>query len=136
MRLKISNNQSGFTLVEVIVVIVVAGIMMIGISNTVVGIRLINARAKDAAVVNSLVEDKVEELRSQTFVGLSDGTFDFTDELPDTITKNRSATYTVSTVSGNAALKQLDVTVSYNDFNSNAVYEYRTYIGELGVGQY
>lgn len=131
-----AQNQKGFTLVEIIVTIVVAGIMMIGLSSTVIGIRLINARAKDAALVNSIVEDKVEELRSQTFVRLVNGTYDFTDELPDTITDDRTATYTVATASGNVALKEITITISYNDFNEEDVYEYKTFIGELGVGQY
>lgn len=130
------NRQEGFTLVEVIVTIIVAGIMMIGLSSTVVGIRLINARAKDAALVNSLAVDKIEQLRSATFVSLADGTYDFTSELPDTITNNRSAVYTVETVPGNVALKEINLTISYNDFNTEKVYEYSAFIGELGVGQY
>ncbi len=129
-------NQSGFTLVEIVVVIIISGIMMVGLSSTVVSIRLVNARAIDSALVNSIVEDKVEELRSQTYVSLSDGTYDFTSELPATINENRSAEYTITTVSGNAALKEVDFIVTYNDFNNSAVYEYKTYIGELGVGQY
>jgi len=130
------NNQNGFTLVEVVVTIIVAGIMMIGLSSTVVGIRLVNARAKDAVLVNSIVEQKIEELRSQTFIRLVDGSYDFTADLPDTITSNRYAGYEVASIPGNPALKQVTVTVSYNDFNDEEVYTYRTFIGELGVGQY
>lgn len=131
-----SKNDIGFTLVEVIVTIVVAGIMMIGLSTTVVGIRLINARSKDAALINSVAIEKVEELRSRTFIQLDDGSYDFTNELPDTITNDRSATYTVSSVPGNASLKEIVVSINYNDFNNESTYEYKTYIGELGVGQY
>jgi prepilin-type N-terminal cleavage/methylation domain-containing protein len=136
MEKMVSKNDIGFTLVEVIVTIVVAGIMMIGLSTTVVGIRLINARSKDAALINSVAIEKVEELRSRTFIQLDDGSYDFTNELPDTITNDRSATYTVSSVPGNASLKEIVVSINYNDFNNESTYEYKTYIGELGVGQY
>jgi len=130
------NNQSGFTLVEVVVTIIVAGIMMIGLSSTVVGIRLVNARAKDAALINTIAEQKIEELRSRTFVQLEDGTFDFTNELPNTITGDRLAEYEVETVTGNVALKEITVSITYNSFNNEVTYAYRSYIGELGVGQY
>lgn len=94
----------------------------------------LNDRARDRASVNALVENKVEGLRSISFVGLTDGTTDFTSELPASIGAPRSAVYTVSSVS--PALKQVDVVVTYNDHGQTRTTTYRTYIGELGVGQY
>lgn len=136
MKKRIKQSEEGFTLLEVIIAIVISSIMLVGLASMIVNIRLINARARDIAVVNAIAVAKVEELRSNSYVSLEDGTYEFTDELPATITKNRSAEYIVNTVPGNPALKEVLVTISYNDFNDPVTYKYKTYIGELGVGQY
>ena len=130
------DKKDGFTIVEVIITIVVGSILLFGLAAMVNSIFVINARAHDTILVNSLIEDKVEELRSNTFASLSDGTVDFANELPDSITEGRSATYTVSAVTGNLGLKEVEFNVSYNDYGSTVYYNYKTFIGELGVGQY
>ena len=130
------RNNQGFTIIEVIIAIVVGSILMFGLATMVNSIRVINARAQDTVLINSLVEDKVEELRSMGFSALEDITVDFTDDLPASITKNRSATYTTTTVTGNVGLKEVEISISHNDYGSTTYYEYKTFIGELGVGQY
>ncbi|HEU5187581.1 MAG TPA: hypothetical protein VFT87_03695, partial [Candidatus Saccharimonadales bacterium] len=97
-------------------------------------IDALNDRARDRAAINALVENKVESLRSISFVGLADGTTDFTNELPASVGAPRSATYTIS--SANTALKQVDVVVTFSDHGESRTMSYKTYIGELGVGQY
>ncbi len=130
-------NKSGFTLIEIVVVILVSSVMMVGLATTAQTIRQVNARARDVALVNSIAEDKIEEIRSQTFVALVDGEYDFTDELPQTLTENRLAEYEISSPdAGNPAIKQVRVSITYNDFNDPVTYDYTTLIGELGVGQY
>jgi prepilin-type N-terminal cleavage/methylation domain-containing protein len=126
----------GFTIVELIVAIAVFAIIIPSIAGFLNLLGVINDRARDTATVNALVEHKVEALRSLSFVGVSDGTVDFTDELPSTIASpgTRSAEYVVTSLS--ASLKQIDITVSYDHLGQNRSLEYRTYLGELGVGQY
>lgn len=128
------TKQSGFTLVELVVTITVFAIIVPALASMLGQLDGVNDRARDLSVINALVENKVEGLRSISFTGLLNGTTPFTSELPETIATPRSASYTISTV--NSALKQVDVTVVYNDHGQTRTISYRTYIGELGVGQY
>lgn len=129
-----TKNTSGFTIVELLIAISVFAIIIPALASFLNLLSVINDRARDTAVVNALVENKAESLRSISFVGITDGTTDFTGELPGTISTPRSATYNISSLS--TSLKQVDVTVAYNDHGQTRTLSYRTYIGELGVGQY
>jgi len=133
--MRVENTQtSGFTLLEVIVAIVVATLVTTGLYTMVNNIRGLNDRSRDLITVNSLIEDKIEELRSATYLGLSDGEFDFSDELPQTIAAPREAVYVVTATENN--LRQVSLSVTYNEAGTARTIDYITYIGELGVGQY
>lgn len=128
------QRTSGFTITELLVTIAVFAILVPVFAGIVGMLDGLNDRARDLANINALVENKVESLRSISFVGISNGTTDFTAELPATISTPRSAQYTISSVT--TALKQVDLTVTYNDRGTARTLTYKTYIGELGVGQY
>lgn len=128
------KNQQGFTITELLITIVVFAILVPVFGGLISTIGSLNDQARDRATIHALVENKVESLRSISFTGLSDGTVDFTNELPESITAPRSATYVVTAV--NPALKRIDVVVTYTDKGGPSSLEYRTFVGELGVGQY
>jgi prepilin-type N-terminal cleavage/methylation domain-containing protein len=132
--MKRSNKQSGFTIIELLISIAVFGVVIPGLVALINGINDLNDRARDLSVINGLVENKVESLRSISFVGINNGTVDFTSELPATIGGPKSANYTVSSAS--TSLKQIDINISYQDNGTTKNINYRTYLGELGVGQY
>lgn len=128
------HKQAGFTVVELLIAIAVVGILvptLIGFINT---LNRLNDRARDLTIASSLAENKIEGLRSLGFTGLSDGTTSFSTELPTTLGGPKSASYTISTP--NTGIKQVDLNISYNDHGAIKNLTYRTYIGELGVGQY
>lgn len=127
-------NKSGFTIIELLITMAVFGLVIPGLVGLVTTNQRLNDRARDLSTINALVENKVEGLRSISFVGVSNGTYDFSSELPETIAVPRSATYVVSSVS--SSLKQIDITITYADYGQTKSLEYRTYLGELGVGQY
>jgi hypothetical protein len=60
------------------------------------------------------------------------GTSSLSSELPSQL-PGRSGTMTVSQPFG--GIKRIDLSISYKDGTINRAYSYRTYIGELGVGQ-
>lgn len=129
-----SKRPSGFTVVELLVTIGLLALAVPALATLINTVSAINDRSRDLASVHALVENKMESLRSISYTGLTNGTTDFSSELAATIAQPRSATYTISSL--NASVKQVDVSVSYNDHGETRNLTYRTYIGELGVGQY
>lgn len=128
------KTESGFTIIELLIAIAVVGILvptLIGFVNT---LNRLNDRTRDLAIVNSLAENKIESLRSIGYSGVNDGTVSFTGELPDTLGNPKSASYTVTTP--NPGIRQVDLTITYDDHGKNQSVKYKTYVGELGVGQY
>ncbi len=128
------NNTAGFTIIELLIAIAVVGILVPTLVSFVNTLNRFNDRARDMTLVNSLAENKAESLRSLGYSGLTDGSTSFVSELPTTLGSPKNATYTVSTP--NPGIKQVDLVISYNDHGATQTANYRTMIGELGVGQY
>lgn len=128
------HRQTGFTIIELIIAIVIFAILVPSTASFLALLNDMNDRARDTAIINALAENKVESLRSAKFTSLADGTTNFTNELPQTITAPRSATYQISTPQ--SGLKMAFITITYNDHGRQKTLSYKTYIGELGVGQY
>jgi len=130
MQLK---RQNGFTLVELLVSIAVAAIVTASLSQVVTSYVHVAQRGRYLNLANSYAEAKIESLRNTGYNGLTPGTTSLTSELPSQLPRSRSASMTIGSPSG--GLKEVDITVSYNDQGQSNSYTYTTYIGELGVGQ-
>lgn len=128
------KTEQGFTIIELLVTIAVVGILVPTLAGFVNTLNRFNDRARDLTLINALAENKVESLRSIGYSGIASGTTSFVSELPTTIGSPRSASYTVTTP--NTGIKQIDLTISFNDHGTTQTVYYRTLIGELGVGQY
>lgn len=128
------KNQSGFTIVELIVAIVVGGIMFTSLHSMYTSQTYLSQRGRDLVLANAYVEGKVEALRSAGYLSLTNGTFTITSELPAELNSPRTGTLVVSSFS--TSIKQLDISLTYNEQGTSRTYSYRTFIGELGVGQY
>lgn len=128
-----ATKADGFTLVELLVAIAVGAIVTATLSQVVTSYVHVAQRGRYLNLANSYVEAKVETLRNTGYNSLSAGTTNLTGELPSQLPLSRSASMTIGASSG--GLKQVDITVSYNDQGQNVSYGYTTYIGELGVGQ-
>jgi prepilin-type N-terminal cleavage/methylation domain-containing protein len=124
------THQSGFSMVELIIAIALFAIAIPIVALLISTLSQLNDSAADTVVANSVAENKIESLRSKGFNGISDGTTTFSNELPTTLPVPRTASYTISSVS--TSLKSVTVTISYGGKQT----EYKTYLGELGVGQY
>lgn len=126
-------DESGFTLVELLVAIAVGAIITASLTQVVTGYLHMTQRGRYLSLANSYVEGKTEALRNMGYNGVSTGTTSLTAELPDQLPPSRNASMTVTSPSG--GLKQVDITVSYQDQGQTNTYSYTTYLGELGVGQ-
>lgn len=130
----IKKDASGFTVVEIIVTILVGTVMLLGLNTIFTTNLFLNQRTRDTILANSFAEAKFEALRSKGYLGLSDGASDITAELPSELNSPRSATLTISSYTG--AIKQADLSITYNEQSTQRTFTYRSLVGELGVGQY
>lgn len=126
-------KQEGFTVLEMMITIALAGIIIPSISVAMTNINSINYRARNLALANMIAQNKVELLRSAGFNSVPVGTTVFTSELPNYFQSPKSANYVVSSSAVN--LKNITVTISYNDQGNTRSISYKTFISELGVGQ-
>jgi len=126
-------DQAGLTLVELVVTIAVAAIVIVALNAIVTSYLHVSQRGRYLNLANSFVEGEFEALRNQGYNSISTGTSSLTSQLPTQLPPSRNSSMTVSSPS--AGLKQIDITVSYQDQGQTNSYAYTTYIGELGVGQ-
>lgn len=129
-----NNKQVGFTIVELVVAMVVGSILAGATTLIIVDQARISQLGRDTALANSYAETTVEGLRSIGYNGLSNGTTDVTSELPSELKSPRNGEVVISDAM--TGVKQIDLTMTYNDQGTQRTYNYRTFIGELGVGQY
>lgn len=128
------NSESGFTLVELLVAILVGAIFAGSANLIIVQHTHLGQRGRDLVLANAYVESKIEELRSIGFSGINNGTTDITSELPADLKAPHSGTLEITNQSN--SIKKIVLTLTYNDQGANRNYSYTTLIGELGVGQY
>lgn len=131
---RLKKEQGGFTIVELLLVIVVGSILVLSINTILTSHAYLSQRGRDLILANAYAELKMESLRSIGFLGLSDGTTDITSELPSELSNSRSGTLVISSFS--PSVKQVLITITYNEQGKSRTYSYKSYIGELGVGQY
>ena len=127
------TNPNGFTIVELLVCIVVAGIVVVSLNTVVTTYLHVSQRGRYLNLANSYVEAEVETLRNSGYNSISLGSTNLTSSLPSQLPLGSSATMIVTSPSG--GIKQIDISVTYNDQGQTNSYGYTTYIGELGVGQ-
>lgn len=127
------NRHAGFTVVELVVTIVIAGFIVPAVAIALNNLTVINKQARDQVLANMLAQNKVETLRSLGFNSVNTGTVSFTSDLPNTFGSPKSASYTVT--EPQTGVKQIDVNISYTEYKTTKNVTYRTYLGELGVGQ-
>lgn len=130
------NNScaSGFTIVELLVTMIVGAILAGSVTLFLAQHVHLAQKGRDVSVTNSFVENKIESIRSAGYLSLTNGTTNVTSELPTELKAPRSAAVTISDQS--TSVKQIDISVTYNDQGAARTYTYTTYVGELGVGQY
>ena len=130
---KLKTVESGFTIVELMVAIVVSGVVISSLSQVVTSNLHLSQRGRFLSLANAYVEAKVEGVRNNGYNALPTGTTSLKSEMPSGLPSNKNGTMTVT--SPQAGIKKVDITVSYTDQGKPYSFSYTTYLGELGVGQ-
>ncbi len=113
--------------------IAVGAVIVASLSTVVTTYVHLSQRARYLNLANAYVEAKTEELRNNGYNSINLGTTSLNAELPASLPPSKNGSMTVT--SPMSGIKQVDISVKYNDQGQVAAQNYTTYIGELGVGQ-
>jgi type II secretory pathway pseudopilin PulG len=127
------KNTQGFTVVEMLLGIALFAIIIPTLIVALNSISLINENSKDLAVANIFAENKIEELRSIGYNSIATGTTDMTSQLPTSLGRYRSGTLTIT--QSVAGQKSINLSITIESRSRTKTLNYRSIIGELGVGQ-
>ena len=132
-RLKL--NTQGFTITEIVVAVAVLGIMIVALTNLVIGVASVQRQNQRLTLARRTAEGKIESLRNNHYNNLvnSPPAIDFTSELPAELPDPRSALVTIS--EPNPGLKQLDIVITYREGSRDKSVEMSALIGNIGISQ-
>jgi prepilin-type N-terminal cleavage/methylation domain-containing protein len=131
----VSQNQQGFTLVELIVTaayVATASAAIIGIFIT---IGAINRESRNMSVATALAEQKIETYRNAGYNAVPIGTpaEDFSSKLPTNFGSPKSAVANVTTPS--TGLKQVDIVISYTENKRPKKVQMSTLMTQRGINR-
>ncbi len=128
------REQSGYTLVEAMVAIVVLGLVIGGISNLFITILRTQYMTSNLEAATRAAQREIESLRNNNYNTLEPGTnIDFTDRLPDNLPSGKQGTVAISEpVPG---LRRVDVNVTYTDNGAERQVNLSSLIGVIGIAQ-
>lgn len=129
----IKNPSRGFTIIEILISLAVFALAVPAIAISIQSLIVLNNRARDLALVNIIVSNKAEQVRSAGFNSLAPSTVDFSGELSSEIASPKSASYTITNPSSSIA--EIVFNISYRDYTRTRTLTYKTIVSELGVGQ-
>lgn len=133
MGVKLSPNDKGFTVVELLITIGICGIIVPVLAAGLTTLALINNRARDLALANTMAQNKAELLRSSGYNSILPGTTDFSADLPSTLSSPKSGSYTVT--EPETGIKDIVIQISYKDVSSSRTVNYKTKVSEIGINQ-
>lgn len=128
------KKQSGFTIVELLVAIVVVGLMVVGVTSLFITIQTTQRKTRLLETATRAGEKKIEELRNINYNSLETGsTIDFENELPESLPEPRDAT--VAVTEPTPGVKRVDLTITYRDGGNDKEVKLSSMIGVIGIGQ-
>lgn len=128
------KNESGFTLIELIVAITVTGLILGGIVNVYIGIQTMQRKTYHMELATRAGERQIESLRNSHYASLEPGVpIDFTDELPSDLASPKTGTVDVTEPSD--GLRRVDITITYKDGSSTQTIKQSSLIGVIGIAQ-
>lgn len=131
MRFK--NDQSGYTIVELITGIVLIGVVTLIASNFFLSMSTLQTRTLNNEYALRAATRQLETLRNNNYNALVNGQdIDFTSDLPASLPERNGVVKVSEPTPG---LKKVEVLVSYSDYGSDKTIKLVTLIGQIGLSQ-
>ena len=132
--MNILRKQEGFTIVELLVTIIVLAIVGISLSSLFLTIHQTQLRTGYAESANRAGVRQIESLRNTHYNSLTPGeTINFTDELPESLPRDRSATAEIS--ESMPGIRRVDITITYSFSDNQQTIKMSSLIGVIGITQ-
>lgn len=139
-RGKLAKNQSGFSAVELLVILFILSIAFIAFAGLFITIKNTNMRAKMATEANRAAFSKLQEYENKSFDDITVGNIansyeveDFSPSLSTRLNDPKSGKVFVESVT--PTLKLVKVQVNYFSGIGDRPIHYSTYIQQSGVGR-
>lgn len=141
MSTNIASNETGFSVVELLIAMIVIGIVFGSFVVGFTSISNINKRALDVSVANGLAFAKVQEYENKPYSNLPATTptgslqqvEDFSSSLPTSLVGPRSGLVYINTISN--TLKQVVVTIQFGASGDQRTIQYGDFIQASGLGR-
>lgn len=127
-------NESGFTLVELVVTMVVLGIVITSLAGLYYMMQITQVRSQRYDLAVRAARTEIEDLRNAGYDTLTPGTnISFTSSLPSGLPAGKNGTVVVSQPT--ADLRRVDVTITYTDYGKSVTVTLSSDIGIIGLRQ-
>lgn len=127
-------DQKGYTLVELLMSVVVAGILFAAVFALYSNILIIQGKTARLETATRAAHQEIETLRNLQYNSLIDGeVIDFSSELPNTLPIG--STGVVEVTDNDDGLKRVDVSVTYQEEGVDKVVTVSSLIGIIGITQ-
>jgi prepilin-type N-terminal cleavage/methylation domain-containing protein len=130
----IYKNDSGFTLVELLITIIVLGIASTSIGGLYYTTEIIEVQSQHYDIAVRAARSEIEDLRNDGYNALTPGTTSFTSRLPLSLLP-AGAAGTVIVTQPIPSLRRVDVTVAYVDYGKSETITLSSSIGIIGIGE-
>lgn len=128
------RNQSGFTLVELLITIIVLGIVISSLGGLYYLMQITEVQSQHYDIAVRAARTEIEDLRNNGYNSLNPGsTIDFTSSLPAALPRNKTGTVAISQPL--PELRRVDVTIAYTDYGKSQTVTLSSEIGIIGLGQ-
>lgn len=129
-----TNQQTGFTLVEMLVTIIVLGLAVAALAGLFFEMQQVQTESAHLDLATRAAQTEIEVLRNNSYNSLTPGqNINFTSSLPAALPADKSGTVVVSQPV--AGLRRVDVTVTWSDGSKPQTVELSSTIGVIGIGQ-
>lgn len=129
-------NKLGFSLTEIVIVIALAGVIVIVLANIPATLGLIG-QSNHQSLANQIIDMKIEDLRSQGFENLGNGTSTITDtrlnQLPGSSSEVVIEDCPLAVCTNSEEVKKITVKVTWNEAKGSKEVKVVTFVGKGGL---